>query len=163
MSALCACSPTFYVHDVPNWRTVEPGVFRSGQPTTLAEWRWIRAQGVRHVLKLNYNREGSDALATRAGLDVHVLSIPPGGVLDVFTLPDASTLDDAERLLAGARPGDGWLVHCTHGQDRTGLVVGRLRVLRDGWTKAKAYDEMRADGFHPELHGLHESWERFTP
>ncbi len=52
-------------------------------------------------------------------------------------------------------------VHCTHGQDRTGLVVGVYRVLHDGRTKDDAYQEMIHHNFHPDLHGLHEFWERF--
>jgi tyrosine-protein phosphatase SIW14 len=53
-------------------------------------------------------------------------------------------------------------VHCTHGQDRTGLVVGLYRTIHDGWTKTDAYREMLQLGFHPELRGLREFWEDFV-
>jgi tyrosine-protein phosphatase SIW14 len=45
-------------------------------------------------------------------------------------------------------------VHCKHGQDRTGLVVGLERVFNEGWGPGKAYAEMRALGFHPAFFGL---------
>ena len=43
------------------------------------------------------------------------------------------------------------LVHCQHGQDRTGMIVGLYRVEVEGWTPAKAYQEMLAMGFTKEL------------
>jgi protein tyrosine/serine phosphatase len=52
-------------------------------------------------------------------------------------------------------------VHCTHGQDRTGLIIGLYR-LNEGWTKDAAYKEMLVHHFHSSLHGLHEYWEN-TP
>ena len=52
----------------------------------------------------------------------------------------------------------GTFVHCSHGQDRTGLLVGLYR-LKQGWAKTNAYTEMLTNGFHPALHGLHEFWE----
>jgi tyrosine-protein phosphatase SIW14 len=45
-------------------------------------------------------------------------------------------------------------VHCLHGQDRTGLVIGLERVIDEGWAPADAYAEMLANGFHPEFLGL---------
>jgi tyrosine-protein phosphatase SIW14 len=45
-------------------------------------------------------------------------------------------------------------VHCKHGQDRTGLVIGLERVIDEGWEPSDAYSEMLAHGFHPEFIGL---------
>lgn len=168
---LTACSPMVYTHGVPNLVQVGPGVWRSGQITTREGWSYIRdvtkARRV-HVIKLNFDNEGSDALAVEMGFDVHVLAIQPQGDQDlwdsvrgVFVLPDMARVAQAVQLLAGADSGDVWLVHCTHGQDRTGLIVGIYRVMHDHWTKVKAYQEMRDHHFHPALHGVHEAWERF--
>jgi hypothetical protein len=152
----CA-SHTYYVHGIPNLREVHPGLWRSGQPTTAEQWRYLKDLGVANVLKLNYDSEGSDAEATEAGLGVYAMSIQPSGDGNIFKQPDPEMLENAEAVTE--LPGT--LVHCTHGQDRTGLVVGRHRVLHDGWSKDAADQEMRAHGFHPALHGLHESWEHF--
>ena len=150
----------------PNLAQVDPGIWRSGQPATPEQWAYLKSIGVKHVLKLNFDTEGSDKEALTQGLDVHPLSIQPEGdkdvihkVLGTIVKPSEETLNEAEKLLES---GDGWLVHCTHGQDRTGLVVGRYRVLHDSWTPKAAYQEMLAHRFHPELHGLHESWEGFA-
>ena len=160
-------------HGVPNLAQVDASIWRSGQITTQEGWDYIRelAHGRHvHVIKLNFDTEGSDDLAARMGIDVHVLAIQPEGdqsawddLKSVFKGPDPMLVDEAEALLVGATADDLWLVHCTHGQDRTGYVIGRYRVLHDHWTKDRAYQEMREHHFHPELHGVHEAWENFRP
>ena len=40
------------------------------------------------------------------------------------------------------------LVHCLHGEDRTGMVVAAWRILVQGWSPEKAIDEMYSFGFH---------------
>jgi tyrosine-protein phosphatase SIW14 len=162
---LLGCTKTATSTGIPNLAEVEPGLWRSGQPATRAQWQWLKDHGVKHVVKLNFEGEGTDDDARALGLDVHELSVQPEGDLDwfndithTFVRPDSARLTDAEFLIVA---GGGVLVHCTHGQDRTGLVIGLHRVLHEHWTKAQAYDEMLARGFHPELHGLHEFWEDF--
>jgi protein tyrosine/serine phosphatase len=41
------------------------------------------------------------------------------------------------------------LIHCVHGNDRTGLLVALWR-LSQGWSKADAQAEMWANGFSGE-------------
>lgn len=163
-----------YRGGVPNLAQVDANVYRSGQITTAEGWDTIAVLAAGrhiHVIKLNFDDEGSDAIAAARGYDVQLLAIQPAGdrgawsdVVDVFRQPDAATVDRAELVLSTAAAlvsTDFYLVHCTHGQDRTGYVIGRHRVQHEGWSKARAYDEMRAHHFHPELHGIHEAWEHF--
>jgi protein tyrosine/serine phosphatase len=166
--ALASCKkdpPPAPADEVANLFQVDAGVWRSAQPTTQAQWQHLKDLGVRHVVKLNFDSEGSDEGARAVGIEVHDLSIQPAddghiveNVKDTLKRPDAEKIAEAERILAA---GGGVLVHCTHGHDRTGLVVGLHRVLHDGWTKEAAYREMIERHFHPELHGLHEYWEKF--
>ena len=37
-------------------------------------------------------------------------------------------------------------VHCQHGENRTGLIMGLYRVQYEHWTPEAAYQEMIADG-----------------
>lgn len=163
-----------YVHGVPNLSMVEPNIYRSGQITTNEGWDYIAklANGrTVHVIKLNFDTEGSDELAVKRGFDVKVLAIQPEGdqsVWDdfrsVWATPDPLKVDTALAQLAFCKSHpdtDFCLGHCTHGQDRTGYVFGKHRVLNDHWTKAAAYTEMLTHHFHPELHGVHEAWEQF--
>lgn len=167
-----ACSPMVMTHGIPNFATVGNGIYRSGQITTREGWDYLRTvvgpTARIHVIKLNYANEGSDEIAVALGIDVRELPIQPQGDQDLwddlksaFARPAMPTVLAAEALLATATPQDVWLVHCTHGQDRTGLVIGIHRVLHEHWSKDEAYTEMRAHHFHPELHGVHETWEDF--
>lgn len=152
---------------IPNLHEVRPGLWRSGQPTTDSHWQQVKELGITRVVKLNFNAEGSDEGARAIGLNVYELSIQPEGdqdildaLLDTFVRPDPARLAEAEQII---QLGGGVLVHCTHGWDRTGYVVGQSRVIDEHWTKEEAYAEMVALGFHPMLHGLHEAWEDWIP
>lgn len=138
---------------------VEPGVFRGGQPGP-EDWAFLKAKGVRTVVKLDLPSEGSDAGAEELGMAVIDASGPPADLGTMMESPDLERIRRAVTALGDPklRP---IFVHCLHGQDRTGLVVGLYRVLYGHFTKEKAYREMRANGFHRVLHGLHEVWERF--
>lgn len=176
MLVLVACSPMVYVHGVPNLVQVDHNIYRSGQIKTQEGWDWIAklAHGRKvHVIKLNFDSEGSDDLAMKMGFDVLYVPVQPRGdqslwndFKSVWEGPDEAQMLKADAQLAycKAHPDtDFCLGHCTHGQDRTGYLFGRYRVKQNGWTKDHAYQEMRAHHFHPELHGVHEAWENFKP
>lgn len=151
------CSPATYAHGVPNLARVSDGVWRSGQPASKEAWEYLWQIGVRRVVKLNYASEGSDDGAVLAGMTVQYLPIEPSGDLaSVFVEPDREHVEEAVRWLSA---GGGVLVHCTHGQDRTGLVVGAYRVEKGGWTKGQAHREMLEHGFHVLLPGLDLYWQ----
>ena len=156
---------------IPNFAEVAPGVYRSGQPTTLDQWRSLYDKGIRYVLKFNYPSEGTDDLALQAGLKVFTYSIQPEGDQNLFKdiegtvlEPDETVLEQADALMnqlwIGLKAGapEGVLIHCSHGEDRTGYVVGRFRMKRMGWTKKAAFEEALKRGFHPELLGLMAAW-----
>lgn len=159
------CSPTTYNHGVPNLVQVDTGLWRSGQPTSNAQWQYLRSLGITRVIKLNFESEGSDAGATTVGMTVIPMSIQPEGDKDIFdNIANTFIQPEPAKLMAiqtAIGMGGGVLVHCTHGQDRTGLIIGQRRVLYYHWPKQKAYDEMLKNNFHPSLHGLHEAWEQF--
>ena len=152
-------------HGVANLHLVRKGLWRSAQPQTLADWQYLASLGITKVVKLNFPSEGSDDTAAQAGIQVIVLSIQPEGDKNLIdNIKDTFVQPNQQALLAGlsiVRTGGGVLVHCSHGHDRTGLFVGMVRVLLDGWSKDAAYEEMLEMGFHPELLGLQEFWENF--
>ena len=161
LTLLSACTKaTVYDHGVPNLSLVAPGLYRSGEPSTPEAWAYVKSLGVKQVVKLNFEREGSDDGARQAGLEVLYVPIQPEGDKDVFDNLKNTFVKPSETDLRTALYylESGTLVHCTHGQDRTGLVVGLYR-LKHGASKEAAYKEMLEHGFHPELHGLHEYWE----
>lgn len=144
-------------HGIENLFAVEQDVFRGGQPDD-SGWQWLKAQGVQHVIKLNTRREASDNPATTLGLSVHYFGIP--WWRQTFWRPQQWVLVMAVQIVKSRTAPI--FVHCEHGEDRTGLLVGCYR-LSQGWTKDEAWQEMLAHGFHIELQGLFGRWNAQRP
>jgi protein tyrosine/serine phosphatase len=54
------------------------------------------------------------------------------------------------------------LVHCEHGEDRTGLIVAAYRVRVSGWDKSKAMAEALHFGYRKAINfGLNRTWDAF--
>lgn len=127
---------------------VNDRLWRSGRPTeqTLT---MLYAKGVRVIIDLENDLpvvNAEAALAKRMGFTF--LSYPT----ESFWAPDDQKMEEILRILsASPQP---VLVHCYHGEDRTGLVIGLERVFLEKWPAGKAYDEMLAIGFHRILLGL---------
>ena len=136
--------------DIPNLQQVEPGIFRSGQPTTPAQWVYVRdTLHATNIIKLNTVEEGADNVPS----GMHVYSFPITTMQQMVEGPNPTDMKMALALV-----GPGTLIHCEHGQDRTGLLVGLYR-LQEGWGKDAAFLEMKTNKFHTVLHGLNEFWE----
>jgi protein tyrosine phosphatase (PTP) superfamily phosphohydrolase (DUF442 family) len=119
---------------------VAPGIFRSAQPDAAA-LRALRQRGLRTVvvLRTKVPQEEREA-AARLGLElVHV-------PMDGAQMPSLEEVDRALSALldASKRP---VLVHCAHGEERTGAVIAAYRVVADGWEPAAAEAEALALGF----------------
>jgi len=76
-------------------------------------------------------------------LGVHWINLPMGA--DPPTPRQVYTLLSTLKLA----PTEPVFVHCQHGADRTGCMLGIYRVTQQGWTFSQAYKEMRSDGFDP--------------
>jgi len=138
---------------IENFHTVTLGVYRSGQPKTRDDWMSL-PNDVTRVVKLNLASEDVDQPPT--GVEIRYHGMPPATALQLF---DAPKLDDVLAATQDIVPGT--LVHCEHGQDRTGLVVACYRVLSGQMTIDEARKETLALGYHVELVGLDEAWESF--
>ena len=102
------------------------------------------------MVKLNTQDEASDKAAVTLGMKLNYFPIDT--MQQLITGPDSAAMSNAV-----ARIGPGTYVHCEHGQDRTGEVVGFYR-LKEGTNAATAYAEMLKNGFHPALFGLTRYW-----
>jgi protein tyrosine/serine phosphatase len=70
-----------------------------------------------------------------------------------------------ETLLAALRNAghEPVFVHCQHGADRTGCMIGIYRETQQGWDYARTYQEMRKYGFKPYLRKLATSVKQRAP
>lgn len=95
--------------------------------------------------------------ATAQKLGLEWVSYP----LESFSTPTDKDIDNILAQLENASRRNPIFIHCKHGEDRTGMIVGLYRVLYQGWPKQKAYDEMLKMGFHPFLKSLKKYfWDR---
>jgi protein tyrosine/serine phosphatase len=137
---------------VPNLAGVRTGLWRGGQPSPEG-WRYLHGLGVRKVVKLNTKSEASDREAAALGMEI--VYLPMSFV--AFREPPPETVQAAVDALKVSN--QNVYVHCTHGWDRTGLVVGAYRVWVERRPKETAYKEMLERGFRPRFRGLQHFWE----
>jgi hypothetical protein len=137
--------------DVPNLHKVTSTVWRSAQPTTAEHWRQLKSilGPGSIVIKLDCENEGSDNLGRLEGFDVRDLCIEPTTDPDdlieiyqeIFDKPDEEKMRLIENVLVQECRAKNCLIHCVHGEDRTGVVAAMARVLLEGWTKDQAITE----------------------
>lgn len=129
---------------IPNVLVVAPGILRGGQPDANGLAR-LKAAGVRTIINLRneevlVRQEASQARA----LGINFVNIP----MDVFNSPSEDAIRQFLKVVdnAGNQP---VFVHCLHGQDRTGTMIGIYRIEKLGWSGDQAYREMVSAGFRP--------------
>src|SRR5262249_12733406 len=101
--------------------------------------------GIKSVIKLNSGFDSAPA-------GVAVLEHPLSPLIEPQSEKLNKILDDID---AAPKP---VLIHCTHGEDRTGLIVA-LYKMRHGTRLEDAYVDMIRHGFHPYA-GLWLAWLR---
>jgi tyrosine-protein phosphatase SIW14 len=143
---------------ITNFAWVEPGVLaRSGRPQP-ADYPWIR-ENIQTVVSLEGTDE--DRKEARELAKVSFVSWPIGLPEIYLTGISQEHLNGIVTMISRVylRP---VLVHCQHGEDRTGLVVAAYRVRVQGWTKQAAMAEARAHGYRWYVNfGLNRTWEAF--
>lgn len=153
LSAMCALvvQPVFADSDLPNFHSVAPGIYRGAAPTE-SGLKQLKAMGIKTVIDLRIapktvKREGIYARS----LGFHWINLPMGA--------DPPTPKQVATFLATLKraSGEPVFVHCQHGADRTGCMLGIYRVTQDSWTFPQAYAEMRRDGFDPRWVRLREA------
>lgn len=112
-------------------------LYRSAQPTD-AEWkRLVSEYGIRIEIKLN----GLESLV-RAPAGVVTFKEP----INVFVEPSQEQLARIEKEACHSQQPA--LMHCSHGEDRTGLGVGYVQY-KSGMSAIEAYLNMVSMRFHP--------------
>ena len=129
--------------DLPNFHTVAPGIYRGAAPTSAGLQR-LRAMGVRTVIDLRIAPKTVRKEKVEAErLGFKWINLPMSG--------DPPTQKQVDTLLAtlNGAAREPVFVHCQHGADRTGCMLGIYRVSRQGWSYDQTYKEMRKYGFKP--------------
>jgi protein tyrosine/serine phosphatase len=127
---------------IPNFAIVNYGaVYRGGQPKSPESWAYLKnIKKVKTVVKLNPESPNeSDLEAKRLEMNVIEATLPPQNISEWTDRPNKNNILMAIKALMDPQQ---WpiFVHCTHGQDRTGLIIAMFRVLHDGYSKEEALD-----------------------
>lgn len=128
---------------LPNFHAVDPGIYRGGAPTAQGLQK-LKALGVHTIIDLRISpRLVRVEKAKAQQLGFTWLNLPMGA--------DPPTTRQVSTFIAtlNRAPGEPVYVHCQHGADRTGCMVGIWRETHDRWTFQKTWAEMRKYGFNP--------------
>lgn len=134
---------------IDNFGVVNDHYYRGAQPAS-ADYPDLAALGVKTVIDLTRDgRDDEKGLVEAAGMKfvripLTTTEAPAGMAVTQFL---ALVTDPANQPV---------YVHCQGGRHRTGTMTAIYRMTQEGWTPARAYDEMkqyRFEGFpgHPEL------------
>jgi tyrosine-protein phosphatase SIW14 len=137
--------------DIFNFGQVSPAYFRGAELKGTAA-SGLAARGVRTVVDLRSDgdvTESEASLVTEAGMKY--VRIP-------MTTRTAPTSEQIEKFLSLVTDpaNQPVYVHCVEGRHRTGVMTAIYRMTVDGWTSARAFDEMKdykfgMDFLHPEF------------
>jgi protein tyrosine/serine phosphatase len=134
--------------EVPNFHRVTATIYRGAAPTHQGLLS-LKSLGVRTIVDLRISPKlvrAEKRDAERNGFAF--VNIPMGK-----EAPTSRQVALFLSTLAGARSRPVF-VHCQHGADRTGCMIGIYRVVVQRWPFAKAWAEMRRYGFKPYLSDL---------
>jgi len=159
-SANDSVGPGSVAPDQPaNFYLVSTGIYRGGHPDS-GGLQYLKNLGITTIVDLEI---GDLVESTPAKIDAEIAGATAIGMNDIrepmsaFELALSSSFNDKINQILSilADPTQKPVyVHCLHGQDRTGLVIGLERVINEGWTPAAAWSEMLERGFHPGFLGL---------
>jgi protein tyrosine/serine phosphatase len=132
---------------LPNFHQVHSYLYRGGQPNSEGMSK-LKQMGVKTVIDLR-----AETPATRAEkAELEKLHI---GYIDLPMSNASPTQKQVDTFMQTLKEGrdknQPVFVHCAHGSDRTGCMVGIWRVVEDGYSYDQAYKEMRKYYFGPQF------------
>ena len=131
---------------IANFHVVSEQIWRGGRPDYY-DLKNLHDRGYKTIINIENRQnfvESERRNAERMGLQF--ISIP----MDEDLVPNNQDIEKLLQLLSD-KSNQPIFIHCFHGQDRTGLVIGLYRVLIEGWDAKAAHDEMLQLGFHTKF------------
>lgn len=136
--------------DLPNYHEVYPYLYRGGEPTD-AGLEQLKKMGVEKIIDLR----GAGPIPEAEKKEVEKLGMRYLNLPMDFHAPTKDQVQTFLQSIEEAKENKGdkraVFVHCQHGSDRTGCMVGIWRVTHDGWNYEEAYKEMRKYYFTPKF------------
>jgi len=132
---------------------VSDGIYRGPRLDDLNELESLK---IHTILNLEDNSEAikkENEAAEQLGMVV--INIPMSGI----SRPKPADLSRAVKIIEdqASRP---IYVHCLHGRDRTGFVIAAYKIIHNGWTVEKAYQEAVEKGHNRWFDDLILGWKK---
>lgn len=143
--------------DLGHFFKVDETLYRGQQPTDKG-FEQLKGMGVKTVVYLHFNKkQAAHQKAVIEGLGMKMVHIP----MSWITPPKKEQIETWLKTVndPAMQP---VFVHCQHGRDRTGTMVGIYRIQHDRWAFSKAYAEMKEKGFRTFFLGLSYGVKRFA-
>lgn len=132
---------------LPNFHEVHPFLYRGGQPNSEGIDK-LKAMGIKTVIDLRAETAATRAEAAHLEkLGLHYIDLP----MSDKPPTDKQVNTFIQTVKDGQEKNQPVFVHCAHGSDRTGCLVGIWRVSQDGYSYDQAYKEMRKYYFGPQF------------
>ncbi len=151
-----------------NFHKVRTGLYRGGHPDA-AGLDYLKKLGVKRIVNLEvgdfveaYPWDITKELDEAHARGLTELRYPMSAFEPAVSGEFDAHMNQILAILKTATATDAIYVHCKHGQDRTGLVLGLERVIDEKWAPKAAHDEMLKIGFHPFFLGLEHYFEEKT-
>ena len=138
---------SLYANTIPEFHIVNEGIMRGGRPQ-LGDLKALKAQGVKTIINID-DVDPSQERAEAIKLGLNFIADP----MSSFNKPKDAQVNKILNLLQNKKLMP-IFIHCKHGQDRTGMIMGLYRFRVDKWSSRKAYSEMKQYGFHSILFNL---------
>lgn len=117
---------------------VSDDLYRSAQPDK-GGMTSAKDLGIKTVISIRETEKDS-ALNEQEQTNLHLVHIP----LETTDISTEEIIEVMKAIKEGPKP---VLIHCRHGSDRTGLMVGLYRVIFENWDKEAAVDELKNGGY----------------
>lgn len=138
------------IEDLPNFHSVHSFLYRGGEPTKKG-MEQLQEKGVKTVIDLrakSARTDAEEAIAHEMGMRYINLPMSAKAPTEAQLTTYMKAVDEAKANNAPV------FLHCAHGSDRTGCLVGIWRVSRDDYSYNDAYKEMRKYWFGPQFKEL---------
>jgi len=149
LATACATATAPPVPGLPkNFGVVEEGkIYRGSQPTA-EEIEDLKHNGVKTIVKLN-TADLEMERAKTGELGMRLMEIP----LNARNVGTSKSCADVERAFEAMTDPINWpvYVHCDHGRDRTGFLVGLYRERAQGWTYQSVSEELEKYGHGKQM------------
>ena len=125
---------------VKNFGKVNDNFYRGSQPDA-AQFEELKRLGIKTVIDLRKDKvEEASIWARAAGLEyVNIPLTTKRAATEEQTAQFLKLVNDPAKLPV--------FVHCKGGRHRTGQMTAIYRITHDGWTAARAYQEMKKYDF----------------